>query len=64
MNKPPLGIMPRKMWDEIRQRDIEDAIERYKAVDKPIPVEWAREYIELVRRYERKESVLEGQELD
>jgi hypothetical protein len=54
--------MPRKMWDEIRRQDIKDAIERYRAADKPVLCEWVREYMELDRRYDRKESGMEGQE--
>jgi hypothetical protein len=64
MNKPPLGLIPKVMWDKQRQRDIEDAIERYRLADKAIPVEWVQEYMGLVKQYSRKESVLEGQVFD
>jgi len=64
MNKPPLGLMPKYIWDLQRKQDIEAAIERYRAADEPIPWEWTMEYTDLLRRYECKETALEGQELD
>jgi len=61
MNKPPLGLMPKYIWDLQRKQDIEDAVKRYIAADRPIPYKWIQEYVELVRRYGGK-SALEGQE--
>jgi hypothetical protein len=38
--KPPLGIMPRKLWVEKRIREINEAMTRYFATDEPVPDEW------------------------
>lgn len=64
MNKPPLGLMPKHIWDLQRKRDIEDVVKRYRDADKAVPWEWVQEYAELCERYDRKESVLEGQTWD
>jgi hypothetical protein len=64
MNKLPLGLMPRKMWDEVRKQGIEDAVKRYRDADKTVPWEWIQEHAELSERYDRKQSALEGQEWD
>ena len=40
--KPPLDLMPRKLWNEQRMRDIFDAMERYAAANKPVPLEWVQ----------------------
>jgi hypothetical protein len=58
MQKPPIGIMPRKMWDEIRRTELVKAIARYNSANKPVPHEWVIEYLELAK------SELEGQEWD
>ena len=62
MNKPPLGLMPKCIWDLQRKQDIEAAVKRYKDADKPIPWEWVQEYAELSEQPTRKQSVMEGQE--
>ena len=61
MQKPPIGIMPKKMWDEIRMQGLADAINRYNEAKAPVPYEWAEEYMLLVNRYSKK-SELDGQE--
>ena len=47
MNKPPLGLTPREVFDtqadQYRSSEILKAMERYSEVEKPIPVEWVRE---------------------
>lgn len=50
-SRPPLGLKPRKLHDQHRQDQIEEAIERYMRDDKPLPLEWVEEYNELVKRY-------------
>lgn len=47
---PPLGLIPRSIWEEKRIDDIIGAIGRFTDARKPIPVEWVEEYNELVRR--------------
>lgn len=46
--KPPLGIMPKYIWDEKRLDNLLAAIGRYSAVKKPIPELWVEEYNQLV----------------
>ena len=64
MNKPLLGLMPKRIWDLQRKQDILEAAKRCCDADKAVPWEWVQEYAELSERHERKESALEGQELD
>lgn len=47
--KPPLGIMPKDMWDFIRRNAISNAIERYTMAGECIPKEWIDEYNELCK---------------
>lgn len=44
---PPLGLKPRKIHDEQRAADIQQAIIRYISAKKPIPSEWYVELCEL-----------------
>lgn len=48
--KPPLGLMPRYLWERKRRYEIGEAISRYVEVDKSIPVEWLDEYNELIQK--------------
>lgn len=52
--KPPLGLIPRKIYLEKvnhhRINDILDAMKRYCDAEKDIPVEWAKELIDLWRQ--------------
>jgi hypothetical protein len=64
MAKPPLGLMPKYIWDLQRKQDIKAAIDRYIAADKPIPWKWVQEYIRLTEITEPKQSALEGQVWD
>lgn len=49
IKKPPLGIMPKNMWDFIRRNEIWNAIERYVMAGERIPKEWVVEYNELCK---------------
>ena len=48
--KPPLGLTPRKLWDEKRTDEIRAAIERYNEAGAVIPAEWVEEYNEIKER--------------
>lgn len=52
---PPLGVMPRDMWDRKRQEDLAEAMYRYLEADMKIPKEWLDEYNEISDRWEKKE---------
>lgn len=47
--KPPLGLRPKKFWNEERVNNIIQAINRYVCANKQIPVEWVEEYNELIK---------------
>lgn len=49
VEKSPLGVMPRKFWNEKRRIEIEEAAFRYIESGKPVPIEWIEEYNELVK---------------
>lgn len=56
MKKPPIGLLPKKIFDNFRLVDIHDAVNRYFFDKKEIPIEWIEEYNELVKKV-RKENV-------
>lgn len=45
--KPPIGIMPRYVWDKKRRDELSEAMQRYIEASKSIPQEWIDEYNEL-----------------
>jgi len=45
--KPPLGIIPRFIVAEHRLFDIAQATARFAAAGRPIPIEWATEFLDL-----------------
>lgn len=55
--KPPLGLMPRKLWNEQRYNDICSAMSRYNDCGKQIPNEWIEEYNELTKQFELNQSI-------
>jgi len=44
VDKPPLGLMPKRIHDQHRQGEIMSAITRYLEVGKTPPKEWALEF--------------------
>lgn len=48
--KPPLGVAPRHIHDEMRRQDLAAAITRYAETGNEAPVEWVEEYNELTKR--------------
>lgn len=55
-NKPPLGVKPRFIHEEMREQELADAIVRYKEAGLKIAIEWVKEYNELVERREAREK--------
>jgi len=47
-DKPPLGLVPRKIRENERLVEVKDAIIRYMDASKPIPQEWIDELNELM----------------
>ena len=57
--RPPIGLMPRWRWMELRLKEVEGAIARYEAANKAVPEEWRNEVyglpLEIAEEfYERK----------
>ncbi|MCK9576618.1 MAG: hypothetical protein M0R51_11900 [Clostridia bacterium] len=50
--KPPLGIMPARLFYEERTNQIIEAMNRYIQVNKPIPNEWVKEYNAIVSQWQ------------
>ncbi|NRS50991.1 hypothetical protein [Brevibacillus sp. HB2.2] len=50
MEKPPLGIMPRYIWDQHRLQELTAAIERYRAANHEIHPDSIDEFNELFER--------------
>lgn len=50
--KPPIGIIPRYIWELKRIKELKSAIRRFIAAGKEIPIEWVNEYNDFCRRYE------------
>ena len=48
IKKPPIGLIPRKLWLEVRLVDIKQAIDRYTEAGQDIPEAW-REESELLK---------------
>jgi len=47
--KPPLGLTPKYVWEELRRREILAAMQRYAIAEKAAPIEWCNELAELWR---------------
>lgn len=54
--KPPLGVIPRYIWDWKRQEELAEAMERYLEVGMKIPTEWLEEYNEISDRWVEDEK--------
>lgn len=49
LTKPPLGIMPKSIWIELRVEALQQAIYRYTNAGLPVPPEWIEEYNQHVK---------------
>lgn len=48
LEKPPLGLRPKFVANLCRIEEISAAMQRYADVDKPIPIEWIDELVDLI----------------
>ena len=48
--KPPIGIIPKSIWERQRINALWDAILRYREAKIVIPIIWIEEYNELIER--------------
>lgn len=53
VEKPPVGIAPWRIADELRLNDIVQAIIRFRKANRPIPKEWYEERNEILQRLGR-----------
>jgi hypothetical protein len=51
--RPPLGIMPKYIWDSRRFQDLQYVIARYLEANQPIPPQWVDEFITLSLEYKK-----------
>lgn len=54
--KPPLGVIPRDIWDWKRQEELAEAMARYLEVGMKIPTKWLEEYNEISDRWKEDEK--------
>jgi hypothetical protein len=52
--KPPLGIIPKDIWEMQRLKELMEAISRYYNDYREIPIKWIEEYNELIKRHSNK----------
>jgi hypothetical protein len=55
--KPPIGLRPQNIVQELRYKEITEAIFRYTQAGKCIPVEWTKEHKELVKTLGKENSI-------
>lgn len=48
--KPPLGIIPKCIHDEMRLRELRECIANYMQAGFPLLTEWIEEYNELIEK--------------
>ena len=46
--KPPIGLKPKWLSDKERLNEVRSAIVRYYRAELKIPIEWVKEYNELI----------------
>jgi hypothetical protein len=50
VSKPPIGVMPRYLWNEQRLNDLVTATEEYREANFDVPQEWIEETYDLLRK--------------
>lgn len=59
-SRPPLGVMPKYIWDEKRMNHLKEAIDRYILANQNVPAEWISEYHDLMREAHRRHAIKEA----
>lgn len=54
--KPPIGLMPKFIWEEKRFQAVKEAIDRYMKAEKLVPKEWWEEYSELGHKIQERRN--------
>lgn len=47
--QPPIGLIPRKIANERRMKEIIEAVQRYQEALVEVPVKWIEEYNDLIK---------------
>ena len=55
IKKPPIGVMPKRLWVESRKEELKGAINRYLEAGFEIPKEWVDEFNGYCKSYEDAE---------
>ena len=53
IEKPPIGIEPKNVWESIRFKRLKEAMIRYLEADLNLPDEWKEEYNEFINRLKK-----------
>ena len=53
IEKPPIGIEPKNVWESIRFKRLKEAMIRYLEADLDLPDEWKEEYNEFIKRLKK-----------
>ncbi|BAK53029.1 metal-dependent hydrolase [Bacillus phage SP-10] len=56
VENPPLGVTPRWLHDELRFKELSEAIDRFREACKPIPEVWVNEYNSYLKKYVVKDG--------
>lgn len=57
MKKPPLGLMPKKYYEEQRFYEVCSVIARYYEAGLEIRIEWVEEYNEFIKKKKDKNGI-------
>jgi hypothetical protein len=60
-DRPPLGLIPKRLHDELRINEIKAAMVRYMNAGYPIPCEWTEEYNQLAPRIKEDQRGMKAQ---
>jgi hypothetical protein len=50
IDKPPIGICPKHIWESIRLNNLKDAINRYIDANQIVQIEWINEYNDFIKQ--------------
>lgn len=53
IEKPPIGIEHKNIWESIRFKRLKEAMIRYLEADLDLPNEWKEEYNDFIKRLKK-----------
>jgi hypothetical protein len=60
VKKPPIGLKPKFINDEQRLNEVRGAISRYYEAELKIPIDWIKEYNDLIDIVYKKRTIKKG----